>query len=242
MNTNPFRGDASRRMMPLGLPPGAGGFAGRTVPLSDPNRVVGSLGMNMETNPTEIRDDTGAVVDYPKHDGLFRPPDFVVVQSWRRNRTDFPNPSSFRLGFQTPKRHVLAIEVLETNFPNVNSTAPNHREFLIVNGLLAENGSLEPQTNIPYHAMETMRARPQTGATLANTFQWDDYALWRGNYDATKGHQYWKREGWHRKTWFPEPIERLDYLDLSVVDSLGTAYDFATNAEWSATLQIFCKQ
>lgn len=240
MNTNPFRGSFHERQM-LSIPPGAGGFAGRTVPLADPNRVVGSMGLNTETSPIEVRDDTGAIVPFPQHDGTFRPPDFVVVESWRRNRTEYPSPASFQLRMQNPKREVLAIDVLELNFPNVDSTVPTNREFLLLNGLV-KDGTYSPQANIPRHSFEVMLEEPKTTATLANTYQYDTSALWRGAYDSTLSFQHWKREGWHRKTWFPEPIDRLTHLEFTVVDPQGTLYDFPTDSEWSATLQIFCKQ
>lgn len=232
--------------------PGAGGFAGRTVPLSNPNSVVGYMGANNETNPIEVRDDTGSVIDFPARDGTYRPPHFEVVESWRRSTTQYPSPSSFRMRFQKPLSEVLAIEVLELNVPNVDAVVPPNREFLVLNGLLEakDDGSYNfaPQRNLlDQHTFSTMVAHDSNDPsasynTGADYLQYSDFALLRKCYDSTAPFQYWKREGWHRKTWFVEPVKRLDYLDLSLATVFGDPYDIADDEDWSMTLQVLCKQ
>lgn len=263
MNTNQYRGASARRIL-LSDAPGAGGFAGHSVPLADPNRVVGGSGFNAETNPVRVHNDEGQVIEYPRQDGTYRPAHFEVVESWRRDPIAFPDPHTFRLKFSKPLLGVFALEVLEINVPNVDggATNPANREFLLLNGLLkavaipAVDGggtryNFQPQDQIPkdrsFHTMITHNAndpnvdRSDAAWDIVDHVQLDDYALGRYQYDSTKPYQHWNRTGWHRKTWFPTIIDQLDYLDFALADPLGNAYIMTTGAEWSATLQIFSK-
>lgn len=253
---NPNYGIAARRNL-MAFPPGAGGFAGHTVPLADPNRVVGSSGFNAETNPVRVHNDAGHLVDFPTHDGTYRPAHFEVVQSWRRDPVVYPNPFSFRLNFSKPLYEVFGIEIVEINVPNIDVVVPANREFLLLNGTLTEKspGSgdfrFDGQRDIPKdRSLHTMIAHSANDPNVdrsgpawddANHLQLDDFAFARFSYDATAAFQYWKREGWHRTTWFPTPITRLEGLDLCLSDVFGVPYDIPANEEWSATFQIFSK-
>ena len=257
MNLQQYQGPISRRGDLLTATVG-GGHAGAGVNPSDHANAVGNLGLNVETNPTVVHDDEGRAVYFPRGDGLYRPAHFEVVSSMRRDPDVYPNAYSFRLKFQKPLRYVFAIEVLEINVPNVETTAPANREFLLLNGLVTEQGgnfSFRPQDSIPkdrsFHTMLIHNAddrdltdnnRSVESVAAKDLFPLDDYALGRYKYDATAPFQYWNRSGWHRKTWFPTPLARLDFLDFSMLDTTGVPYDFAEGDEWSATLQIFSKQ
>ena len=251
---NPNYGISARRSI-MQNAPGAGGFAGHTVPLSDPNRVVGGSGMNMETNPVRVHDDSGAVVDFPTYDGTYRPAHLEVVESWRRDPVAFPTADTFRLNFSKPLRSVFAIEVMEINVPNVDAVAPQHREFLLCNGLNTEpepgRYRFIPQGSIPKdRSLHTMSAHTSNDPNIDRSaplwdntkrMQLDDFAFARLPYDSTEPFQHFDRNGWKRTTWFPTPIDRLDGLEFALLDVYGVPYDFAANEEWSATLLILSK-
>lgn len=238
-------------------PIGAGGFAAHTVPLADPNRVVGASGFNAETNPTMARDDAGNVIDFPTQDGTYRPAHFEVVQSWRRDETTYPDPWTFRLNFANPLREVHAIEVVSLNVPNVDggNPEPAFREFLLLNGLLRETSSgsgeyrFRGQENIAKdRSFHTMVAHNMSdpnvdhGGTDLDNLQLDDSALGRFQYDSTAPFQYWRSSGGIRQTtWFPTPITRLAHLEFTLADTFGEPYLMNTAENWTATLQIFSK-
>jgi len=250
--TTPFsqQGRALLNAYPLG----AGGFAARGVAPSHPYNTLGHLGVNVETNPRVVHDDTGRAVDSPGRDGTYKPPTLVVVESWRRDPVSYPNNYSFRLNFPRPLRDVEAIEVLEVNVPNVASTPPDHREFLLVNGLVVPKDAtfvFTPQRAVAETlAFGTMVANTANDPNIDRSavawddtdhFQLDDHAFIRLPYKTTDPMQYFTRDGWHRKSWFAHPIPCLNYLDFALTTVFGEPYDLPTAAEWSATLQIICK-
>lgn len=229
----------------LSNPAGAGGIAGQSITAGD---YIGPMGFNgSEHNPRSVRDDTGAVVQYPVGDGSFKPPTIVVVQSWRRNTDEYPLPTSFRLNLPQTLRSVVGIEVLELNVPNVAGAVPDHREFLLLNGIL-RGSTFTPQRTLGENnlAFQTMVANTSKdpSATVtddANHLQLDDYALLRMPYDSSKALQYYSRDGWHRKSLFAHPMDKLTYLDFTLATVFGEAYAMNAAHEWSATIQIFCK-
>lgn len=244
-----YRGASARRNL-LSQPIGAGGFASSTVDQAHVERVVGALGYNTETNPVVYHDDTGQ----PQRrvlDGTFRPPHMEVVESWRRDPDNYIN-TSFRMSFSKPLRNVECIELLEINVPNVLVTPPANREYLLLLGLVGGNGELVPQANLAKDfSLHTMLAdsandpnvdKSSVAWQLAQRMQLDDYALFRGCYDSTKPFQYWKREGWHRKIFFPTPVRELATLEFTLMDPQGILYDMDPTDEWSATLQIYSQQ
>jgi hypothetical protein len=251
MTTSQFHSAASRRLLQR-VPPGAGGFAGQSVEPSNVANTMGGSGINVETSPVVVHDDEGRMIPFPKGDGTYRPAHFEVIHSSRRNPDIYEFPDSFRLKFSKPLRGVFAIQLLEVNLPNVDATAPDDREFLILNGLIDTNGKFRPQENLPkdrsFHTMMMHDAndpgvvRSAASNAAIDIFQYDDYAFGRFAYDPTKALQHWNRSGWHRTTWFPTPVNTLDYIDFSVADANGNAYDFAPGDNWSATMMIFSKQ
>jgi hypothetical protein len=250
MNTNQFHSAASRRLL-NNLSGVSGGQAAHSVEPSSFTRTIGGMGTNVETNPVVVHDDEGRMVAFPNGDGSYRPAHFEVVHSTRRD-PDIYEANSFRLKFSKPLKYVFAIEVLEINVPNVDTTAPADREFLLLNGLYDAQGKFRPQDNVPkdrsFHTMITHNTndpgvvRSSDSNDAVDRYPYDDYALGRYKYDASATFQFWCRSGWHRKTWFPTPIPTLDYLDLSLADANGTLYDIDPTDNWSATLQIFSKQ
>lgn len=234
----------------------AGGYAGRTIDeayVAQELAARGNIGMNVETAKSVVpHNDEGDVVLFPVRDGGYKAPHFEVVRSARRDPKEYPNASSFRLKFSKPLYSVFAIEVLDINVPNVDETAPTHREFLLVNGTFDSEGNFHRQDNIPggagiFSAMLTHNSndpgvvRDAASKAANDLFNWDSYALASFDYDATKSFQSWSRDGWHRTKYFATPLPRLDYLDLSLVDPDGNQYDFADDEEWKCTLQILCK-
>ena len=234
----------------------AGGYAGRTIDeayVAQELAARGNIGFNAETSTAIVpHDDEGSVVLFPVREGGYKPPHFEVVRSARRNPQVYPNASSFRLKFSKPLKSVFAIEVLDINVPNVDSTVPVDREFLLVNGLFDSDGNFKAQENIGggagiFNAMMTHDTNDpgvvrNAASTAANSlYNWDSHALASFDYDATKSFQSWSRDGWHRTRYFATPVQNLDYLDLSLVDPEGNQYDFAVNEEWKCTLQIICK-
>lgn len=233
----------------------AGGFAGRTIDDTFVSRELaarGGSGFNAETATSVTpHDDEGNAVLYPVPGGGYRKPHFEVVRSLRRDIDTYPNANSFRLKFSQPLKSVFAIQVMDIIVPNVDSTVPLHNEFLLVNGLFDTAGTFSAQGNISgdrlFHSTMTHNANDSAvvrsaGSTAANNlFQWDSYALASFEYDASRGHQSWSRDGWHRTLFFEKPLGQLDFIDLSLVDQTGARYDFTANEEWKCTLQIFCK-
>ena len=207
------------------------------------------IGPNLETNPVVVYNDEGRAIPVPTKDGTYRPAHFEVVQSFRRDPDVYPDAFSFRLNLSKPLRNVFCIEVMELNLPNADSTAPAHREFLILNGTMVSEGGgykFRPQPlsrDLSFHTATTYtpnsdKARSADSLAASNIPALDDYALGRYKYDSTANLQHWNRSGWKRTTWFPTPVAALDYIELSVVDPLGVPYDFAADEEWSCTLQI----
>lgn len=249
MSTNSYKGASARRNLMM-QPIGAGGFASSTVDPAQVDRVVGAMGLNSETSPVIYHDDEGRPQKRTL-DGTFRPAHMEVVKSWRRDPDNYIN-TSFRLSFSKPMRGVECIELLEINLPNVDATPPANREYLLLLGLIDQNGDFVPQQNLPKDfSLHTMVAdsandpgvaKSSAAWQLAQQMQLDDYALFIGTYDSTKALQYWKREGWHRKIFFPTPISELANLEFTLMDSQGTLYDMASADEWSATLQIYSQQ
>lgn len=245
---------ASSRQILMSNPPGAGGFAAHTVPLANPNRVVGGAGYNSETNPVIPHRGDGSVVKMPEYDGTYRPAHYEVVQSWRRDPISFPEPYTLRLAFSKPMKNVFAIELLEMNAPNVagGSPDPAYREFLLLNGLMRNvdgEYKFSPQGNIPkdrsFHTMVAHNAndpsvdRSDPAWDDVDYLQLDDYALARFPYDASKSMQHWKHGGgFHQVTFFPTPLMTLEYLDLTLADPRGDPYMMDTAEGWSATLEI----
>jgi hypothetical protein len=247
---------ANRRVLQSN-PVGAGGLTGLSVPLSDPNRTVGSIGFNHETNPMQPQSDNGQIVQFPKQDGTTRQAHFEVVQSWRRDLDNYPDPWTFRLKFANPLREVYAIEVLSVNVPNVDvgNPDPQFREFLLLNGLLRQTTPtsgeyrFRPQENIARtHSYSTMvphnfnDPNVNYGGTDADNLQLDDAAFGRFQYDASRPFQYWRSEGgYHQTTWFVTPIPKLAFLDFTLADCFGAPYEMNATENWTATLQIISK-
>lgn len=237
---------------------GAGGLAANTVPLSSSERVVGGMGLNSETSQVRVHNEAGKEVKVPTNDGLYKPPHFEVVQSWRRDPITYPDPRTFRLKFAKPLVDVFMIEVGEINVPNVAATPPPNREFLLLNGLMRQKSAgsgggytFTPQREIDQtrslHTMLTHNAndpgvdRSAVAWDATRYFEIDNYALARFNYDPTEPHQFHDREGWNRRTWFAHPIRRLEGLEFTLGDVHGDLYDMPTDENWSATLQIYSK-
>ncbi len=206
--------------------------------------MVGNVGYNSETNPVTVHSDEGKEVEYPTGAG-WKPPHMEVVESWRRDTQAYPLVSSFRVDFSVPLHSVFCIEILEMNLPNVSSTKPAYREFLLLNGLFDGTKGFIPQREISkdrtYHTMKGTGYG--SNPNVVGDFTYNEYAFGRFKYDENAGMQYWCRNGWHRKTFFPTPIPILASLDLSIADARGAPYDFGEedNDEWSATFQIFAK-
>ena len=248
MNTAQFQSALGRRMVQE-YPQGTGGFAAKTVQKNA--NTINGVGTSTDNNPIVVHDDEGRMVPFPNSTGIYRPAHFEVVHSMRRDPDIFPRASSFRLKFSKPLRVVFAIEILQLNVPNVDSTPPENREFLVLNGLFNNQGKFVPQQNInkdrSFHTMITHNTNdPSVNRSAASNnavdiFPYDDYALGRFFYDATEPFQKFNRSGWHRKTWFPTPLDKLDYLELTLADASGNEYDFPTGENWTATLQIFSK-
>ena len=253
MNTQQFLGPSSRRIDMLAQGQSGGG-AGKGV---SRDVIVGNIGLNVENSPIVAHDDEGRAVQFPSNDGTYRPAHFERVHSYRRDPDVYADPFTFRLKFSKPLFKVFAIEMVELNLPNVDATAPAHREVMILNGLLKTNDggstySFHPQdslkgentfnTMVTHNAGDPYVSRTAASETAVDHFHFDDSAFGAFPYDSNNAAQQFRRNGWHNKLWFPSTIPRLDYLDFAVVDSVGDPYDFPTNSEWSATLQIISKQ
>lgn len=216
-----------------------------------PNFAGGDFGVATEASPVVPYNSDGHAVHFNKGPE-FKRPLLVHVDSARRDENIYPNPWSFRLAFHKPLLGVLSIELLDIIYPNVlpSLTEPENRYTLLLNGLLSSAPDSDgvykftPQRqNIGiYKTMNEHNAIDPTTSSATRTYQFADCALAKLRYDPGAANQFWERNDFHKIHYFHPKEEKINFLDLTLADRNGQPYNMDPDENWSATLEVVCKQ
>lgn len=209
------------------------------------------------TNPQQPFFNTSPIVPVPySFPSTFQPPLTLHITSFNRDQLNFPNPVTFRVAFPKPLRGVMAIELTQANIPNVDDqgAVPPGRHFFISFGLFNNANLLPPVVAFPGTAAFEGTSAFKGSTKLFQTGRNSDkargavqtsaaeHAIAKLNYDPILSFQAWER-GQLRFIRWCNPIEdKMDHIDLSLVDETGAPYAMPVQENWSCTLEILCKQ
>ncbi len=238
---NPVLGDTSYNFRPVPPP------RTKLAPGIPDTWGGGDFGTEGVLNPTQPVDIYGDTKCYP-YGPTFKEPYLLHIDSSDRDAVSYPLAASFRVDLGKALRGVYSIEVLDISFPNQDGgvVPPGRYVYLIAGRVIQDPLGNRPDQikpmNIDLGIYNAAHPTNLTPGTISNTVC--EFALAKVWYDTERvGNQYFRRTDYRYIKYLQPVQDRMNYIDVSLVDKDGNLYDLDPNdPNWNCTLEIVCKQ